>query len=198
MLINASNCTRGCTDTVRESALKVDSGSEIPCRIAEYLRQRRAGPLFYQLSYTPTPLKPEAISARRCKTWFCRCKMPPEFAAANVTLLLQRARLQLKICASSSKRALCSYGTLQLQDWTSVSTRRWFGAASRSPMVLDLSGELPLLLPNQNTIRLGERSHSLSWLADFMRRVAGGLTSGGERHVAFMRTGLLTSFRLFV
>ena len=33
--VNACDCTRGCTDTVRESALKVDSGRKILCRIGE-------------------------------------------------------------------------------------------------------------------------------------------------------------------
>ena len=33
--VNACDCTRGCTDTVRESALKVDSGSKISCRTGE-------------------------------------------------------------------------------------------------------------------------------------------------------------------
>ena len=44
----------GCTDTVRESALKVDSGRKIPCRTGESnLRRRCAGPILYQLSYIP-------------------------------------------------------------------------------------------------------------------------------------------------
>ena len=44
-----------CTDTVRESALKLDSGRKIPCRTGESnLRQRCAGPMLYQLSYIPT------------------------------------------------------------------------------------------------------------------------------------------------
>ena len=53
--VNACDRTRGCTDTVRESALRVDSGRKIPCRTGESnLRQRRAGPVLYQLSYIPT------------------------------------------------------------------------------------------------------------------------------------------------
>ena len=49
---NACDFTQGCTDTVRESALKVDSGRKIPCRTGESnLPQRRAGPTLYQLSY---------------------------------------------------------------------------------------------------------------------------------------------------
>ena len=46
----------GCSDTVGESALKVDSGRKIPCRTGESnLRQRRGGPTLYQLSYIPAP-----------------------------------------------------------------------------------------------------------------------------------------------
>ena len=42
-------------DTVKESALKVDSGRKIPCRTGESnQRRRRAGPTLYQLSYIPT------------------------------------------------------------------------------------------------------------------------------------------------
>ena len=29
--VNACDCAKGCMDTVRESALKVDSGIKIPC-----------------------------------------------------------------------------------------------------------------------------------------------------------------------
>ena len=54
--IHARDCTRGYTDTVGESALKVDSGRKIPCRTGESnLRQRRGGPTLYQLSYIPAP-----------------------------------------------------------------------------------------------------------------------------------------------
>ena len=39
--VNERDCTRWCTDTQRESALKVDSGKKIPCRTGESnLRQR--------------------------------------------------------------------------------------------------------------------------------------------------------------
>ena len=45
-----------CTDTVRESALKVDSEKKIPYRTGKSsLRRQRAGPTLYQLSYIPTP-----------------------------------------------------------------------------------------------------------------------------------------------
>ena len=54
--VNACDCTQGCTDTVRESALKVDSGRIIPRRTVESnLRRWRACPMLYQLSYIPTP-----------------------------------------------------------------------------------------------------------------------------------------------
>ena len=44
-----------CTDTVRESTFKGDSGRKIPCRTGESnLRQRRAGSTLDQLSYIPT------------------------------------------------------------------------------------------------------------------------------------------------
>ena len=39
--VNACDCARGCTDTVRESALKVDSGRKIPCYTS---RARRCEP----------------------------------------------------------------------------------------------------------------------------------------------------------
>ena len=53
--VNVCNCTRRCTDTIRESALKAVSGRKIPCRTGESnLRRRRAGPMLYQLSYIPT------------------------------------------------------------------------------------------------------------------------------------------------
>ena len=54
--VNACDCTWGCTDTVRESALKVDSGRKIPCRTGESnLRRQHADLMLYQLSYIPTP-----------------------------------------------------------------------------------------------------------------------------------------------
>ena len=54
---NACDCTRGCTDTVTESALKVDSVRKSPRRTGESnLRRQRAGPMVYELSYIPTQL----------------------------------------------------------------------------------------------------------------------------------------------
>ena len=46
----------GCTDNVRESALKADSGRKIPCHTRESnLRWRCASPTLYHLRYIPTP-----------------------------------------------------------------------------------------------------------------------------------------------
>ena len=56
----------GCADTVRESALNVDSGRKIPCRTGESnLRQWRAGPTLYQLSYIPAP----TVTKFNCQKW---------------------------------------------------------------------------------------------------------------------------------
>ena len=53
----------GCTDTVRESAVKVDSGRKVPCRDRESnLPQRRAGPTFCQLSYIPHHFSLHSVS----------------------------------------------------------------------------------------------------------------------------------------
>ena len=52
--VNACNCTQGCTDTERVSALKVDFGRKIPRYSRELnLCWQRAGPMLYQLSYIP-------------------------------------------------------------------------------------------------------------------------------------------------
>ena len=54
--VNACDFTRGCTDTVTESALKVDSPRKVHSRTGESnLRRQRAGPMLYQLSYISTP-----------------------------------------------------------------------------------------------------------------------------------------------
>ena len=53
--VNACDCTQWCTDTVRESALKVDSGRKIPCHIGGLnLHQQHVSPMLFQLSYIPT------------------------------------------------------------------------------------------------------------------------------------------------
>ena len=55
--VNACNCTRGCSETVRESALNVDSLRKIPCHTKESnLHWQHAGLMLYRLSYIPTPV----------------------------------------------------------------------------------------------------------------------------------------------
>ena len=66
--VNACDCARECTDTVRESALKVDRGRKIPCRTGESnLRRRRVGPMLYQPSYIPTQgTRHKSVQIRVC------------------------------------------------------------------------------------------------------------------------------------
>ena len=60
--VNACDCLRRCTDTIRECALKVDSWRKIPCCTRKLnLRWRRAGPMLYQRSYISIP--PNCINA---------------------------------------------------------------------------------------------------------------------------------------
>ena len=76
--VNACDCTRGCTGTVRESALKSDSGRKIPCRTEESnLRQRRDDRTVSQLNFITTmdqfiPLHGEsqAVAARNISIFF--------------------------------------------------------------------------------------------------------------------------------
>ena len=49
--VNAYDCTRRCTDTVRESALKVDTRRNIPCRTGESNLPQRMSYLPTQASY---------------------------------------------------------------------------------------------------------------------------------------------------
>ena len=52
--VNVSDCTGGCTDYIREPALKVDSGRKIPCRTGESnLNEWPANLTLYHLSYLP-------------------------------------------------------------------------------------------------------------------------------------------------
>ena len=54
--VNACNRTRGCVDTLRESALKVDSGRKIPCCTGESnLCRWRAGPVLQPTELHPIP-----------------------------------------------------------------------------------------------------------------------------------------------
>ena len=69
--VNTCECTRGCTDTVRESALKSDSGRKIPCLTGESnLRWQRARPMLYQLSYIPPQYNNNMNGEWDCYLWF--------------------------------------------------------------------------------------------------------------------------------
>ena len=57
--INACECTRGCTDTVKESAMKVDSGRKIPCRTRGIEPTSAA----YRSDALPTELHPRPSAA---------------------------------------------------------------------------------------------------------------------------------------
>ena len=74
--VNACDCTQGCTDPIRESALKVDSGRKIPCRTGESnLRQRCADPTTYQLSYILALVSTTSLTSANSsviKTWDVR------------------------------------------------------------------------------------------------------------------------------
>ena len=52
--VNACNCTWGCTDTEKESALKVDSGKKPPCRTRKLTVTVQCS---NQLNYFPSPIK---------------------------------------------------------------------------------------------------------------------------------------------
>ena len=64
--VNACDCPRWGTDTVRESAPReLTLGEKSPCRAKESnLRRRRAGPMLYQLSYIPKPASMKPRNAR--------------------------------------------------------------------------------------------------------------------------------------
>ena len=59
--VNACDCTQGCTDTIRESVLKVDSGRKILCGTGESnLYLQCASLMLYHLIYIPNTFKFEA------------------------------------------------------------------------------------------------------------------------------------------
>ena len=53
-----------------EFSLKANSGRKIPRHTGELnLRQRRAGPVLYQLSYIPTPKTLAVVGEHEVRTW---------------------------------------------------------------------------------------------------------------------------------
>ena len=96
--VNACDGTWGRTDTVKESALKVDSGKKIPRRTGDSnLLQRRAGPTLYRLSYIPAekvnvnkygptvgvPLQECVIGNRRVISVFASCPLNKRSSASQ-------------------------------------------------------------------------------------------------------------------
>ena len=67
--VSACDCAQGCTDTVRESVLKVDSWRKIPyCTRELKLHWQHAGLMLYhlyQLSYISTPPPPAPTNTQR-------------------------------------------------------------------------------------------------------------------------------------
>ena len=126
--VDACDCTRGCTDTARESALKVDSGRKIPCRTGESnLRQRRDGPMLWPTELHPPPhdinylcrkalafshyrvslvsriWRMDSLAARCCLSNSCLCKSFCIYlhtvSCRDSTVYLQRERNDSKTCS---------------------------------------------------------------------------------------------------
>ena len=85
------DCTRGCTDTVREFALKLYFGGKIPFRTGESnLRKRRVSPL-YKLSQIPALLtfpSPPPPSLTLPLPVSVPSLLPTKVKSQNVTLFL--------------------------------------------------------------------------------------------------------------
>ena len=82
---------RGVQTHVREYALKVDSGRKIPCRTGESnLRQRRDGPMLFQLSHMPTQVV----------RWMRRIRVPDyvELFMSVVCLKVCRRQVNVDTC----------------------------------------------------------------------------------------------------
>ena len=72
----------GCTDTVRESALKADSGKKILCRAGESNQlQRRVIRTLYQLSYPPPQHEPLLATVKRRMSQATTASQKPSFRA---------------------------------------------------------------------------------------------------------------------
>ena len=75
-------------DTVKESALKVDSGRKIPCRSGESnLPQQCAGPTLYQLSYIPSL---STMKVQPSEAQFIRPQVQVSFTDHDTSLYLGR------------------------------------------------------------------------------------------------------------
>ena len=79
----------GCTDTVRESALKGNSWRKIPCRTGESnLPQRRAGSTLYQLSYIPAQYHGVSLSTILSAFQLHSACLSPELFTHKVTYVM--------------------------------------------------------------------------------------------------------------
>ena len=101
-----------CTDTVRESALKVDSGRKISCRTRESnLRRRRVGPMRYQLSYIPTPSRIFAYWSHKKRIQSVYCEQPVVLKENLVTTITFKVLCLSSILFQSFELLNC------ISDW---------------------------------------------------------------------------------
>ena len=93
---------------VRKSALKVDSGTKIPCRTGEMnLRQRRAGPTLYQLSYIPAPFWDFAMSNFTLTLWYTLWSLTHSIPGTNIPVpAIMTVTDQLRIHPHTASRYL--------------------------------------------------------------------------------------------
>ena len=108
---------RGCADTVRESALKVDSRRKIPCGSGESnLGLQHLSPVLCQLSYIPIPRSCDAVY-----------KIGTAFMLMHLTCNLSQAQKQYKATQRATLLIQC-----YARGWK-VSDRSTFASLFFSP-----------------------------------------------------------------
>ena len=120
--VNAWDCTRWCTDTVRESALKANSERKIPFRTGESnLRRQRAGPMLYQLNYIPT-VQPIAVWTRQLCAWVWvgmdiveQCQRASDYCALGSRLRQQRTTIATKLHSRNGWGAFCAWQSFAMR-----------------------------------------------------------------------------------
>ena len=119
--VDACDCTRGCTDTLRESTLEVDSGRKIPCctrdlNLGQYCTWLFSQRMLYQLSY-PCP----NILLVICQSWLCcRASACEATWRSLFRLLAQNITWDVLIGWSYMTVTLQAFGTeyyLWCSDW---------------------------------------------------------------------------------
>ena len=149
--VNACDCTRGCTDTIRESSLKVDSGRKTAYRSGgSNLRRRRACPMLYQLSYITT-----LISLSSPPPFHAFFSPPPLHHSITTVYLTSQGRTMAKACAllrrapAMLRRQARHTTTLSLQSPAHVPSlvkaEAESNVTSGPPLVTDIPG--PRSLP---------------------------------------------------